>query len=62
VSLSLAFFMMVVEADPFGCLASGLCQPNPEGPLPPGTSGLLFTALGLVVLGALVRHARQSGD
>jgi hypothetical protein len=59
VSIPPVFLLMLLETDPFGCLASGLCLPNPEGPLPPGTSGLLFTALGLVALGALFNRARQ---
>lgn len=58
-SIPPVFLLMLLETDPFGCLASGLCLPNPEGPLPPGTSGLLFTALGLVALGALFNRARQ---
>ena len=56
------FLLILLETDPFGCLASGLCLPNPQGPLPPGTSGLLFVALGLVALGALIRRGRSAGD
>ena len=61
-SIPPVFLLMLLETDPFGCLASGLCLPNPEGPLPPGTSGLLFTALGLVALAGLFQRARQSRD
>ena len=46
-------------ADPYGCLGTGLCPPV-DGPLPPGTSALLFVAIGVVVLGGLrLRRLRK---
>lgn len=45
-------------ADPFGCLASGNCPP-PGGPLPAGTSAMLFLAVGLVAVGIAVRRLRR---
>ena len=49
-------------ADPFGCLGTGLCPPV-EGPLPPGTSALLFVAIGVVVLGGVrLWRARRRGS
>ncbi len=45
-------------ADPFGCLASGACPPA-EGPFPPGTSAMLFLAVGLVAWGVAVHRLRR---
>ena len=45
--------------DPFGCLATGAC-PDPAGPLPPGTSAMLFLAVGLVAWAVAVRRIRRS--
>jgi len=45
-------------ADPFGCLASGNCPPA-EGPFPPGTSAMLFLAVGLVAWGVAVHRLRR---
>ncbi len=45
-------------ADPFGCLASGTCPPA-EGPFPPGTSAMLFLAVGLVAWGVVVHRLRR---
>lgn len=45
-------------ADPFGCLASGTC-PDPAGPLPAGTSAMLFLAVGLVAWGVAVHRLRR---
>lgn len=45
--------------DPFGCLASGSC-PDPAGPLPPGTSALLFLAAGLVAWGVALHRLRRA--
>lgn len=44
--------------DPFGCLASGTCPPA-EGPFPPGTSAMLFLAVGLVAWGVVVHRLRR---
>lgn len=44
--------------DPFGCLASGNCPPA-EGPFPPGTSAMLFLAVGLVTWGVAVHRLRR---
>jgi hypothetical protein len=45
-------------ADPFGCLASGTCPPA-EGPFPPGTSAMLFLAVGLVAWGVAAHRLRR---
>lgn len=45
-------------ADPFGCLASGTCPPA-EGPFPPGTSAMLFLAVGLVAWAVVVQRLRR---
>jgi hypothetical protein len=59
VTLAIALLIPVSAeaADPFGCLASGLCPPA-GGPLPAGTSGLLFVALGLVLAGVAIARDR----
>ncbi len=44
--------------DPFGCLASGNCPPA-EGPFPPGTSAMLFLAVGLVAWAVAVHRLRR---